>query len=1033
MTYDPEALHPSAENLAAFAEGRLDAKRRAAVIEHLAECEECMRDVSAAMVAMREEEEVPRDAAARPHKMPWLIAAAAVAASVVAVPLVRQLQRDPIERLVALAPRDARIVEPRLSGGFAWAAYRGPARDGTGGPDPQKLKLGGAAGELIDRGRNDGSAEAQHAAGVAMVLMEKPESALAPLEEAAKNTEDAKVWSDLAAARYAAAVELGRASLLGRALAANDEALRRDASMPEAWFNRALILERLGVTAEARRAWERYLELDPSSPWAVEARARLRQLPAAGAAFDRERSRLEEAAARNDAGVVREIVDAHREHARAYAEAEYLGRWGEAVLRRDARAAERWLTVARAVAEALVQSSGESLLADSVRAIDEDVHAAARAHADYRAGRIAYSRNDTAVAEGHLRRAAERFAASRHPMELVARYYAASVRLARNDVSGARGELERLRAEADARPGWIASRARVRWELARTRMIDDDWEGAAPLLAEGAELFRRAGERPSEAAVEAMRATALASLGRADEAWSARTRAFAALGREGDLDRLAAGLRSAARTELRDGRRDAALALLGLQHALQHFGASPILGIEALVHKALIESASGRDADARRSVREAEALAIAVGDPALRARQEADIAVAAAASIMRDDPVAATRSLTRAIDFYRAHALPFALPEPLLLRARCAIGAGNRHAAARDLAEGIAIVERHQSGFGVLDAEHALYEEALLLQLAAGEAAAAFAYAERARGGDVSVAELQRRLAGSGAAVLLVADLPDELVTFAVAEDRFAVARRAKGGPLYAGIVQPVEAIVSRARALVIVADDALESVSFAALHDGERHLVERLPIALALRASALRHDAGRHGARSVAVIALPSGSARALPDAESEAADVAAAYTHASAVPPTLSALRGALADVLHISGHTERQHGAGEQALVFAGAERVSWRSVPAVRARTVVLAACETLRSPGSAHTRAPSLGRAFADAGAHDVIGTLTPIADRDARMLFRDVHHHLAAGANAPAAVREAQLAAIARGDSDAWRSLAVLTTRIPDH
>ena len=37
----------------------------------------------------------------------------------------------------------------------------------------------------------------------------------------------------------------------------------------------------LGLTQQARTAWERYLAADPSSPWAVEARTRLRALPPA--------------------------------------------------------------------------------------------------------------------------------------------------------------------------------------------------------------------------------------------------------------------------------------------------------------------------------------------------------------------------------------------------------------------------------------------------------------------------------------------------------------------------------------------------------------------------------------------------------------------------------------------------------------------------------------------------------------------------------------------------------------------------------
>ena len=75
------------------------------------------------------------------------------------------MRRPAVARLVALAPEDARIVEPRLSGGFAWRAYRGPMRvsdpAGEAAPDHRQLRLSGAAGELAERAARDESADAQ--------------------------------------------------------------------------------------------------------------------------------------------------------------------------------------------------------------------------------------------------------------------------------------------------------------------------------------------------------------------------------------------------------------------------------------------------------------------------------------------------------------------------------------------------------------------------------------------------------------------------------------------------------------------------------------------------------------------------------------------------------------------------------------------------------------------------------------------------------------------------------------------------------
>jgi CHAT domain-containing protein len=200
----------------------------------------------------------------------------------------------------------------------------------------------------------------------------------------------------------------------------------------------------------------------------------------------------------------------------------------------------------------------------------------------------------------------------------------------------------------------------------------------------------------------------------------------------------------------------------------------------------------------------------------------------------------------------------------------------------------------------------------------------------------------------------------------------------------------------------------------------------------------------------TVATIALPSGGTTgtaALPQAERELSEIAAFYRRATTIPPaeaTLATLRDALgdADVVHVAGHTEAQRAGGEHALLLAdregtGLERTSSRTVATsalLNAELLVLAACETLRPPASSGMRALSLGAAFSAAGVPDVVGTLSPVGDRDARTFFRLLHRHLAAGAGAAAALRAAQIDAIRQqkenSGSQAWRSMALLTRRI---
>jgi len=1061
---------PSDDTLAAYVDGRVDAQTRRVVLEHIETCSECM---SAVLSANAQRKASPAAASSRPW---WLAVAAAALIAIVAVPLLLLRRHgDPVARLVALAPRSARVVEPRLTGGFAWAEYAGAERATSSAADPEQMKLAGAAGELIERANRARDAGSQHAAGMALVLVQRPAEGIARLEAAASQSKDAKSWSDLAAARYAAASQLGRASLYPSALAAADAALRVDPSLPEALFNRALIIERLGLADEARRAWQRYLEIDPSSHWADEARMHLADLPRSttSSRFERDRPLLENAAARNDSTAVHTYVSADPGRARAFAESEYLASWGAALQRGDGQEAARWLAIARAIGDALAEINGETAIRDAVQAIDAapDRRPVADAHVIYRTARIAYSRGDRDAAERDFLRAAGLFETANDPMSLVARYYVASVRLARNDTRAARDDLERSRVSADTHPSYLSLRGRIRWELGRALTADDDSAAAARMFTEGAELFRRSGEHASEAFVEAMLAETLSSLGREDDAWLARLNGLAALSSDGAPDVLMTAIAGAIDAELRCGRRDNALALSGLELSAAR-GARPQVVLEALVARALLEAMSGRPDDALQSVRQAKTLANATTDAPLRERNLADVAVAEGAALAAADPRAATATLARAIDFYAAHDLPARQLDALLLRSRCLARGGDAASAARDRERGMEIIERHRPDVGgvsagsALDAERALYEDAIRASLDRGDTAAAFSIAERSRGATFTITELQQRLAAGGGAVLEIVALPDELVTFAISANDAIVARRPRGSAtlaalaeevveesgtaaaaaLYDDVVRPVDAVLDRAREIVIVPDRRLENVPFAALYDGimRRHLIERFPVAIAASASSLSRDGKAEGVPSLVTIELPSGDAGtvALPEAKRELNDIARLYPRARSIAErdaTFAALRSAAssAGVVHVAGHTEREAGGGEEALLFAG-ERISWKRIvaePAMQAGVIVLAACETLRPPASSATRSLSIGGAFSAAGTRDVVGTLAPIGDRDARLLFGALHRRLASGTRTADALRAAQLEAITRdktnGGRRAWRAIELLTRRLP--
>src|SRR5947207_2406915 len=100
-----------------------------------------------------------------------------------------------------------------------------------------------AAGSVINKAPNGPDA------GIGYLIIDRDADAVEALQDAAQRSpNDAKIWNDLAAARYTLAVRGEKPYELPRALAAADHALRIDTNLPDALFNRALIIEHLRIS-----------------------------------------------------------------------------------------------------------------------------------------------------------------------------------------------------------------------------------------------------------------------------------------------------------------------------------------------------------------------------------------------------------------------------------------------------------------------------------------------------------------------------------------------------------------------------------------------------------------------------------------------------------------------------------------------------------------------------------------------------------------------------------------------------------------
>jgi tetratricopeptide (TPR) repeat protein len=270
---------PDLETIAAYLDDRLGTRDRGTVTEHLSSCESCYFVFSEA-TQVKQSTIVPWW---NRKQVIWPTAAAALAtaATVVLVvnlgPMSEATDPPELKTLVAAVGTE-RTIEPRLAGGFAHApvhTVRSSSNTTSNLPPDTRIVLA-----QIEKDTANATKPVElRLRGMASLLGGNADMAIKALDEAVRlRPDDARVLNDLGAAYLVRGYRTGNKDDLSNALAAVNRALNADRSLAEAWFNRAYALERLGLTDEAREAWQAYLTIDDRSGWADEARTHLRGL-----------------------------------------------------------------------------------------------------------------------------------------------------------------------------------------------------------------------------------------------------------------------------------------------------------------------------------------------------------------------------------------------------------------------------------------------------------------------------------------------------------------------------------------------------------------------------------------------------------------------------------------------------------------------------------------------------------------------------------------------------------------------------------
>lgn len=279
--------HPDAERLAEYAEGVLTNEARVEVEDHLGRCADCrvvVMETTAFLTATPEARNAGRSVGVVRARLwrGWVGIAAGLAAAATLFLAVRVARpgwlfgstgdRPELQELIAaVASQPTRPVDGRLTGGFKYAPPPSPTR-GPGDRDlPPDVRIAAARLEQTAAG-NPGSASAQEAEGVALLVLGELDKAIDGLERAvAQQPSNARYQSDLATAYIARAKRQGNAADWQKARAAAERATQADPNLIEGWFNRALAVEGISSSsADASQAWHDYQARDSSSAWAHE-------------------------------------------------------------------------------------------------------------------------------------------------------------------------------------------------------------------------------------------------------------------------------------------------------------------------------------------------------------------------------------------------------------------------------------------------------------------------------------------------------------------------------------------------------------------------------------------------------------------------------------------------------------------------------------------------------------------------------------------------------------------------------------------
>lgn len=953
--------HPDPRLIAAHADRRLTGDEAARMDEHVARCQDCYEVFSETVqfgLAEPEGAGVMRTSARAAAPVTFLqrpafrigLAVAAVLVIALGLWVPRAGFRSapvPLVAQLAEAMGERRFVEPRLTGGFRHGRLitmrSGETPHGLDAESPAVL---GAVARIRERAQADTSPEALGALGVTYIVSGDAAAAVKALDSAsAQKPDDARLLSDLSAAYLVRAAQLDEPADIPKALESAERAIVLKDPPPEAYFNRALALERLHLVDAARKAWEDYLQRDPSSGWADEARQHLEALPKAHQSSAEEDKARARAAVEGGQPAIDRLADESPSLLRDYFDDELLPAWADAYLVGRPEAS-LYRERARLVADALARTSSDAMPQDAVRALLEPaptpssrdpLRSQAHGYQTLREAKRLYELQESACSP--FRAVVRELESGGSPYAAWARLHVVIACLYPAEPQAALIELRRLEDIAGLH-GYPQLLGRVYYMQGLIEGGSGELTDSQEHLRSARALVQRTRNAESEAWILVKMAENLTFLGDGRGAWRHRLQGLALLDQVQSPRRRYAMRGEAVATCLEERMPRAALQFG--RAALESALAWSALGMsDALIRQAGIHHSLGADDLATTDVLESRQWIARIPDKSHAQGEEAEADALEGELLIHQKPDQAARLLEGSLAFIRGN-VPVRAPALHLLLARAQLARGSDDLAEGELLAGIQAMERGRTSLrgaalqvSFFDQAMPLFDDMVLLQIQRRhdpERALAFVERGHARQLVDSLAgavvrplepDALRRALPEG--VILVYYLPLEDRVFAwmlsreefhfierplpaaelsrlVAAHRAAIEGRAPqevvrrtGARLYDEFILPFTPFFASPRALVFVPDGLLQSVAFASLWNQRtgRYLVEDFVLGVVPSGSVfVRSSAAAAAPRRLAPRALVVGNPHFdrrvwtglsdLPGAEAEAGEIARLYGRA-------------------------------------------------------------------------------------------------------------------------------------------------------